>query len=559
MHFLSAIMFYMERRIFLNFINKLSFCTIFVSCALFSIFLFDSPQASSAENNAVVTKNVDSVFSMDDCVNYALKNNPNIKIYQEKQQAQKSMVGLQKSNYFPSLIGGTGYNINNTNYSGNQSNSLNNNYYELNLGINQLIWDFGRTNAKINMQKFNYEAAGYDLDYQILSTIYNVKTSYAAVLAARANEDIYQRSVKINQLNYERTNALYQEGLKSRIDVVNAEVYLTNAKIDLLTAQNLYQTALISLNNAMYYIDAPDYQIKNTENFNFQSDYSVRNEIDIANVQSSLDKRISEGAILTSGIEKRDIIKDYKFKTYPLSFQDAIAKAYENRPDLKSLMLVKNASEESLRAIKKAYMPSVNATAAYSFQKSSDLSTRGLGVYAGVDLPTVNAMNIKYQIEQGKSYLDIAVNNIDLSKKNIYFEVQNYYVNMKLLEKRIPLMSKKVEQTLENFELADGRYTVGLGNFIELQEAQTNYNNAQLAFVQSVFNYNQARFFFEKSMGINTYTKSTMSSMKSKTQAKEKIKETPKGKVLPEIKLNNQVKTKTTAKATPKVKPKETK
>ena len=73
---------------------------------------------------------------------------------------------------------------------------------------------------------------------------------------------------------------------------------------------------------------------------------------------------------------------------------------------------------------------------------------------------------------------------------------------MKQLEKRIPLMARKVEQTLENFELADGRYTIGLGNFIELQDAQTNYNNAQLEFVQIVFKYNVAKEEFLKSMGV---------------------------------------------------------
>lgn len=520
---------------FINILKKISYCTVFIFCAL----LFSSSCAFSIENNAVITKNSEAVFSMEDCINYALENNPNIKIFKQKQQAQKSMVGLQKSNYFPSLFGGTGYKINNTDYSGNLNGSVNNNYYQINLGVNQLIWDFGRTNAKINMQKFNYEAAGYDLDYQVLDTVYNVKIAYASVLAARANEDIYQRSVKINQLNYERTNALYEEGLKSRIDVVNAEVYLTNAKIDLLEAQNQYQTAIIVLNNSMYYIDAPDYKIKNTENFNFQSDYSERNEIDVANVHQKFDKNIGEGAILTSGIEKRDIIKDYKFNSCPLSFQEAIKKAYENRPDLKSLMLVKNASEESLKAIKKAYMPSVNASAGYSYQNGNDLATKGLGLYAGVDLPSVNAMAIKYQIDQGKSYLDIAVNNIDYSKKNIYFEVQNYYVNMNLLEKRIPLMSQKIGQTLENFELADGRYTVGLGNFIELQQAQTNYNNAQLAFVQSVFNYNRARFYFEKSMGMNDYKIPEISVSNTKIKSKAKLK------MLPEIRLKNQTKLKT--------------
>jgi len=133
-------------------------------------------------------------------------------------------------------------------------------------------------------------------------------------------------------------------------------------------------------------------------------------------------------------------------------------------------------------------------------------------------LPTINAMGIKYQIDQGNAYLDIAVNNIDLLRKNIYFSVQGYYVNMKQLEKTIPLMSKRVEQTLENFELADGRYSVGMGNYIELQQAQTNYNNAQLAFVQSVFDYNQARYYLEKAMAVNDYIKPIASVDKTKTK-----------------------------------------
>lgn len=516
----------MERRYFIGILNKLCFSVIFGFYALF----FLAGCAFSVENNAVITKNSDVVFSLEDCINYALKNSPNIRIYEQKQQIQKTLVGQQKSNYFPSLIGGTGYQFNNTSYSGDRTNSLNNNFYQLNLGINQLIWDFGRTTAKINMQEYSYQASGYDLDYQILDTIYNVKIKYATVLAARANEDIFQRSVKINKLNYERTKALYQEGLKSRIDVVNAEVYLTNAKIDLLEAQNAYQTALISLNNAMYYTDAPDYQIKNTENFNFKNDYVVKNEIDVANVHQKYDKEISEGAILTSGIEKRDIIKSYTFKPYVLSLQDSIKKAYENRPDLESLVLVKKAAEEALKAVKKSYMPEVNATAGYTLKKGSSSTSNAFGVYAGIDLPTINVMNIKYLINQGQYNLDIATENIELSKKNIYFEVQNDYVNMKLLEKRIPLMSQKIGQTLENFELADGRYTVGLGNFIELQQAQTNYNNAQLAFVQSVFNYNKARFYFERSMGLNDFTKPIMPVVNKKTK--------------PEIKLINKLKLK---------------
>lgn len=447
------------------------------------------------------------VLSLEDCVNYALKNDPNIRLDEDTQKIQKNAIGIAKSNYFPSIFGGTGYNINNTSYSGDRSDSVNNNYYGLNLGVNQLIWDFGKTTANINMNKYNYEAAGYTLTFQKALTIYDVRFAYTAVLAARANEDIYARSVRINELNVERTKAMYDVGLKSKIDVVNADATLTQARIDLLTAQKNYQTKLIALNNSMYYTDAPDYSIKDTETFNFQKNYSVKNEIDVAYDRKNYDgdnveAKIKDGAILTSGIEKRDILKTYKFKPFDLSMSDAIKTAYANRPDLKSLELVQKASEEALKAVKRSCMPVVNASGGYSLTSKSEYNSNAVGIYAGVNLPTINAMSLKYQIDTGKSYLDIASTNVDLLRKNIYFQVQTYYIDMKQLEKTIPLMSKRVEQTLENFELADGRYAVGLGNYLELQQAQTNYNNAQLAFVQSVFDYNQARYYLTRSMGI---------------------------------------------------------
>lgn len=448
-------------------------------------------------------------FSMDDCINYAMKHDPNIKIYADTQKAQKSLVGQAKSNYFPRLNAGTGYNINGTNTSGGLYDGYqNNNNYGISAGINQLIWDFGKTTANINMNKYGYEASGYDLSFQIAISTYNVRLAYTAVLAARANESIYALSVRINQLNYERTKAMYEVGLKSKIDVVNAQSNLTQARINLVQAQNQYQTALITLNNSMYFIDAPDYSIKDTETFNFQKDYSVKNEIDVAYDRknyddASVNTQIKDGAILTSEIEKRDIIKTYHFKPYTLSMADSIKKAYENRPDLKSMQLLIKVQEESLKVIKRSYYPQINANAAYTYGAYNDYNANTLGIYAGINLPTnLNVMNLKYQIDQGKALLDIAISKADMLKKNIYFQVETDYVTMKQYEKTIPLKSQKVAQSLENFELADGRYAVGLGDYIALQQALTDYNNAQLDFVQAVFSYNQARFNLGKDMGI---------------------------------------------------------
>ena len=70
------------------------------------------------------------------------------------------------------------------------------------------------------------------------------------------------------------------------------------------------------------------------------------------------------------------------------------------------------------------------------------------------------------------------------------------------LEKQIPLLAVKVRQTLENFELADGRYFVGLGDYIELQDAKVKYNNAQHTFVEAIYKYNVARANLEKAIAL---------------------------------------------------------
>lgn len=461
--------------------------------------------AKSAESDILTLKG-SLTMNLADCEDYMTKHNPTIKIYTDLQKEQKSLVGQAKSNYFPTVYGGTGYSIVGTQLSRGQDGYTNGNYYGINAGVNQLIWDFGRTTAKINMSKYNYEAAGYDLTFQTAVATYNVRLAYTEVLAARANEDIEGLLVKINELNYKRTKAMFDVGLKSKIDVVNAQYNLTLAKEALLDAQNKYQTALIALNNIMYFVDAPDYTIKDTETFNFQKNYAVKNELDVADRKNynpnSVNAEIKDGAILTTEIEKRDIIKTYQFKPYTRSMHDSILVAYANRPDLKSMELVEKAAEEALKVIKRNYYPALNASAGYGFRSYNDYNATSLGIYGGVDLPNINAMSIKYQIDQGKAFLDIAQNNVDQLKKNIYFTVQTDFVNVKKLEKMIPLKGDEVKQAFQNFELADGRYAVGLGNYIELQTALANYNNAQLNFVQTVFEYNQARYYMTRDMGI---------------------------------------------------------
>ena len=444
-----------------------------------------------------------SIMTIEDCVDYALSHNPNLYISNERIKAAKAGIGTARSNYAPRLTARVNYNHNNNNET--RITNSNDNSLGFNVGISETIWDFGRTTARINMAKYDTLSAQYDYDYDVLQVVYDVKINYYKVLSALANLDIYEQNVRINTLNYERTKAMFDEGLKSKIDVVNAEVNLTDSKIQLVEGRNNLETALIALQNSMFFQEDKPFIVQNTENFSFlKADYRKKIE-SITTVKPPCEnfKKTQDGLImLTSGIEHKDIIQNFEFKPLTLSKQEAVSQALELRPDLKSNEMLAKVQEESLRAIKKEYMPQIDGSLTWGYTKNESTYSSPLQLGASIGLGSINPYGIHYQIKEGESYLDIAYHNINVAKTDIFWEVQTNYVNMRQLERKIPLMNSKVKATLENFELADGRYSVGLNNYVELQDALANYNNSQLNFVEAVFNYNVARETLLKSMGV---------------------------------------------------------
>ena len=444
-----------------------------------------------------------TVMTIDDCVQYALEHNPNLKVSEERIEAARAGIGKARANYAPKFS--VGFNLYHKNNQATQVVHTTDNSLGVTAKVSETIWDFGRTTAKIKMAKYDTQAAEYDYGYETLEVIYLVRTNYYKVLSALADLNIFEQNVRIQTLNYERTKAMFDEGLKSKIDVVNAEVNLSEAKIKLVEGQNALLNYLIDLQDSMFYQEKRPFIVTNTENFNFlKADYKKKiEESNDTKVPAPVIKKNVDGLVLiSSGIEHNDIIQDYKLNPLKITKQQAVDKALELRPDFLSDKMLVKVQEESLKAIKRQYAPSINADLSWSYTKNEHSYSSPLQVGAGIDLGSVNPYGIHYQIKEGENLLNIAKHNVNISKSTIYWDVQDNYINMRMMERQIPLMNTKVKATLENFELADGRYSVGLNNYVELQDALKNYNQAQLNFVESVLNYNIAREALLRSMGM---------------------------------------------------------
>jgi len=476
---------------------KILFITILV-------LVLEVPISVFAQDNAVKKGDV---LTIEKCIDIAISKNPNINLAENTTKIYKSRIGQVKSNYFPQMTVGSGYSRQNSITSFGADND--DNQYSGNVALNQLIYDFGKTPSKVKIQNYNLSSSNLDVDNTVIQIAYNVKQAYYSALSAKISKDIYAQAIYQYEQHLKQAKAFYSVGTKSKIDVTTADVNLSNARLNYIKANDSYKTAISNLNNVMGIPDAPEYSISDTVTFKNpwnKPEYMVNisNQTPIKKNDKNLsNKNIkNSNSVLKSNVTKYDVVENLTFKKFEITLEDALKKAYANRPDLKSLVLKESAAAESIKLARKDYYPAVSGFANYGFGGRDFPLDNGWSFGANVNIPVFNGFLTKSQVDEAKANLEIAKSNIEIQKQNIYLQVEQSYINLTESEKRIPVAQVIVKQAKENLELANGRYTVGIGNSIEVQDAEINYNNAQLAYVQAFYDYNTARSTLEKAMGI---------------------------------------------------------
>jgi len=422
-------------------------------------------------------------LTLERCIDIAINNNPNIGLAANTTKIFESRIGQAKSGLLPQVNLTSGYSRQNP--MTNSSADKDSNKYSGIIQLDQLIYDFGKTPTKVKIQKLNLDSSQLDLKNIIIGTAYSVKLAYYNALSSQISIDIYNQSIEQYKQHLKQAKAFFEVGTKSKIDVTTAEVNLSNAQLNYIKAVDAYKTAISNLNNAMGLPNAPEYKLldpviaKTPENTNGNKIKTQK-----------------------TAVEKFNITDNLSFKKYDISFEDAIKTAYDNRPDLKSLSVKDIASNESVKLAKKDYYPSLNGFANYGFGGQKFPLDSGWAFGANASLPVFNGFLTKNQINEAKANLDVSKSNLEILKQNIYLQVQQAYINRTEAEKRIPIAKVSVRQAKENLELAVGRYNVGVGSSIEVQDAEINYDSAQLSYVQVFYDYNTALSNLEKAMGV---------------------------------------------------------
>ena len=404
-----------------------------------------------------VEKNID--MTLDKCIELALGNNPQINAAFHDILASDARIKQVWSNYFPQVSWQTGYTrIRQLQLSDALGKNLTFNYFILGqVTLQQMLYDFGVTQNQATIKRLDYEAYKTTLGATINDVIYQTKDAYYNLLYAFENKRVAEDTVNKFEMFYNQAKAFYEIGMNPKVDVTIAEVNLSNAKLQLIQADNAVNLAVARLNNVM---GVPF--------------------IDKYNVQERL-----------------------KYQPVDVTFNQSIEIARDARPELKLAELKVESANQTLKLVKKSYFPTLSIEGQLQIGGKSWTSNYGYNLGGYLNFPTVNGMLIKNEIQEARYLYDKEIANAKNTQNQIYLEIQNAYLMLEEKKNQMPVAMLGVKQAKENYELSYGRYRVGEANPTELKDAQINYQHAQLSYYNALYQYNSAKASLEKAIGKN--------------------------------------------------------
>lgn len=405
-----------------------------------------------------VEKTID--ITLEDCIKFALGNNPKIRAAIEEISASDTRIKQSWSNYFPNLNWTTnGAKTRNLLFSDaiGARDATYTLYYLGQISVSQMIYDFGVTQNQVTIKKLAYKSAQETLTSVVNEVIKQTKDAYYSLLLAYDDKKVKEDNVQKFELFYNQARAYYEIGTNPKVDVTIAEVNLSNAKLQLIQADNQINVAMANLNNVM----GLPYMTK-------------------FNVQERL-----------------------KYADCDITLEDAMSIADESRPDLKVAKLQVEQARQQLKLMKKQYLPKITAQGNYAIGGSQPTKSYGYSFGGYLDFPTVNGMLINQQIKEAKANYSKQMANATSTENDIRLEIQKAYLTLVEKKNQIPVAFLGMKQAKENYDISFGRYKVGEASPTEMKDAQVSYLNSQISYYNALYQFNSAKAGLEKAIGKN--------------------------------------------------------
>jgi outer membrane protein TolC len=277
-----------------------------------------------------------------------------------------------------------------------------------------------------------------------------VHEAYYNLLKTRKFEEVAIQSVEERKAHLKDAQAFYKAGLIPKNDMLQSEVQLSGAQIELLRAKNLSTMALAQLNTLLR--------------------RPVETQIEVEDV--------------------------FKYEPSEISWEQSVQQAKKYRPELRQSEIAIEQADKNIILTRAPYLPAVSVSATYLKQGDNFIAQEY--PFGPTEIKTVLA-TLEWRFwAWGQSKDEMAAARYNKKKiqenqsellDNITLQVRSAYVDTLEAAYNIEVTEKAIEQAEEDFRINQSRYKAQLGTTTNVLDAQTRLTRAKIEYFNALYNY----------------------------------------------------------------------
>lgn len=416
------------------------------------------------------------VWTLDECVYYAIDNNIQIKQQVVQTKYQQNTLELSKYKLLPTLSGSASQNyswgrsLDQTTYRYTEDQRvMSNNFY---IGGNMNLFN-GLQNYN-SIKKYEYELLAGEQDLQNIkeNIMLTVALNYLQILLNKELVSATSDQLQITLQQIEKTKKLVDAGSSARGNLLQIESQAAQEEVQLINVMNQLDLAYLDITQLL--------ELKSPEGFEV--------------VVPAID--VDTNAVVTETVE------------------DIFAVAQGARPSVKSSELMLAASEYDLKIARGGRSPRITMNHSYSTgysdvrQKILGLDpndgsilygdypfseqfkdNRNLGLGFTLSIPILNGWQINKNIANSKLGLENSQYTLDGKKKQLYKNIQQAFADAVAALKKFTASKKAVTSMEESFRYTEQKFNVGLVTPVDYNAEKSKLLKAQSELAQSKYDY----------------------------------------------------------------------
>jgi outer membrane protein len=398
-------------------------------------------------------------LTLQDCLDRATEHNPSLKTAAWDHRIAEEDIRQASAANYPRIDAQAGYTLQQSaqgaKLAGISAETQQADYASAGLSATYTIYDFGHRNARQQMTRAladssiqSFEARRTDVALQVVEAYFSILET-GKLLAATADE------VAQVEEHGRVALALFEEGVVTRNDVLQADVRLSAAKQKLLTMKNRLENNWLQLNY-------------------------------LTGAQPGFRAELDESATLSG--DRADLLNE----------NDAITR----RHDVLALRRGVEASDLEVRESRTAFYPELYTQASLSYvQNDKALEQTIMAAFIGIKVNLFDGFASTATTEKAVRNRSRNQDALRQAEFQVRLEIGTANNDVKVARERISVAETAIRQSEENLRINKERYRERVGTATEVLDAQTLVTQARTDYYSALYDYQVSTARLKRALG----------------------------------------------------------